>query len=177
MFRNWGLEAPCCRDSVMESSRIHVQLSRVRVPWKSTSLHWSLRWRVMSFRGCKYDYQYQCGARHSIGLFSATMTPLLRLSRDRRPVRIGRTIPLAVRHLPRAHSRSTRAMSSSSDANGGGPKQRQRAQPAVPRPSATVIVVNARNEILLVHRNPKSTSFANAHVSLSFVARIQECCN
>ncbi|KAI0807690.1 hypothetical protein C8Q74DRAFT_1188751 [Fomes fomentarius] len=55
-------------------------------------------------------------------------------------------------------------MSSSSDANGGGPKQRQRAQPAVPRPSATVVVVNARNEILLVHRNPKSTSFANAHV-------------
>ncbi|CDO73591.1 hypothetical protein BN946_scf185014.g61 [Trametes cinnabarina] len=36
--------------------------------------------------------------------------------------------------------------------------------PAVPRPSASVIVVNPRNEILLVHRNPKSKSFANAHV-------------
>ncbi|KAI0822824.1 hypothetical protein BC628DRAFT_1387825 [Trametes gibbosa] len=36
--------------------------------------------------------------------------------------------------------------------------------PAVPRPSASVIVVNSHNEILLVHRNPKSTSFANAHV-------------
>ncbi|KAI0780616.1 hypothetical protein BD413DRAFT_600179 [Trametes elegans] len=36
--------------------------------------------------------------------------------------------------------------------------------PAVPRPSASIIVVNSQNEILLVHRNPKSKSFANAHV-------------
>ncbi|RPD66451.1 hypothetical protein L226DRAFT_530548 [Lentinus tigrinus ALCF2SS1-7] len=41
---------------------------------------------------------------------------------------------------------------------------RDKPTPAVPRPSATVIVVNSRNEILLVHRNPKSKSFANAHV-------------
>ncbi|KAI0362460.1 hypothetical protein OH77DRAFT_1515702 [Trametes cingulata] len=39
-----------------------------------------------------------------------------------------------------------------------------RAAPAIPRPSASVIVVNPQNEILLVHRNPKSKSFANAHV-------------
>ncbi|KAI0372977.1 hypothetical protein BV20DRAFT_938809 [Pilatotrama ljubarskyi] len=39
-----------------------------------------------------------------------------------------------------------------------------RAAPAIPRPSASVIVVNSQNEILLVHRNPKSKSFANAHV-------------
>ncbi|KAI0333560.1 hypothetical protein GY45DRAFT_1319527 [Cubamyces sp. BRFM 1775] len=39
-----------------------------------------------------------------------------------------------------------------------------RPAPAVPRPSASVIVVNSKNEILLVHRNPKSKSFANAHV-------------
>ncbi|KAI0748573.1 NUDIX domain-containing protein [Daedaleopsis nitida] len=43
-------------------------------------------------------------------------------------------------------------------------ESKQRAAPAIPRPSATVIVVNSRNEILLVHRNPKSTSFAGAHV-------------
>lgn len=39
-----------------------------------------------------------------------------------------------------------------------------RPTPAIPRPSASVIVVNSQNEILLVHRNPKSNSFANAHV-------------
>ncbi|KAH9950199.1 NUDIX hydrolase domain-like protein [Amylocystis lapponica] len=38
------------------------------------------------------------------------------------------------------------------------------ATPAIPRPAASVIVVNAKNEVLLVHRNPKSTSFAGAHV-------------
>lgn len=36
--------------------------------------------------------------------------------------------------------------------------------PAVPRPSASLIVVNARNEILFVHRNPKSSAFAGMHV-------------
>ncbi|KAI0672900.1 hypothetical protein C8Q78DRAFT_686786 [Trametes maxima] len=39
-----------------------------------------------------------------------------------------------------------------------------RSPPAIPRPSASIIVVNSENEILLVHRNPKSKSFANAHV-------------
>ncbi|KZT09784.1 uncharacterized protein LAESUDRAFT_520859 [Laetiporus sulphureus 93-53] len=33
-----------------------------------------------------------------------------------------------------------------------------------PRPSASVIVVNHLNEILLVHRNPKSQSFGGVHV-------------
>jgi hypothetical protein len=37
-------------------------------------------------------------------------------------------------------------------------------KPSVPRPSASLIVVNARNEILLVHRNPKSSAFAGMHV-------------
>ncbi|KAI0076438.1 hypothetical protein K474DRAFT_1755942 [Panus rudis PR-1116 ss-1] len=36
-------------------------------------------------------------------------------------------------------------------------------QPATPRPSASLIVVNPRNEVLLVHRNAKG-SFAKAHV-------------
>jgi len=36
--------------------------------------------------------------------------------------------------------------------------------PSVPRPSASLIVVNDNNEILLVQRNPKSRSFAGAHV-------------
>lgn len=33
-----------------------------------------------------------------------------------------------------------------------------------PRPSASLVVVNERNEILLVHRNPKASSFGGMHV-------------
>ncbi|KAF9527032.1 NUDIX hydrolase domain-like protein [Crepidotus variabilis] len=33
-----------------------------------------------------------------------------------------------------------------------------------PRPSASVIIVNERNEILLVHRNPRATAFGGMHV-------------
>ena len=43
------------------------------------------------------------------------------------------------------------------------------ATPAVPRPSASLILVNARNEILLVHRNPRSSTFAGMHVSETYV--------
>ena len=35
----------------------------------------------------------------------------------------------------------------------------------VPRPSASLVVVNERNEILLVHRNPKASAFGGFHVS------------
>lgn len=35
----------------------------------------------------------------------------------------------------------------------------------VPRPSASLILVNAKNEVLMVQRNPDSRSFAGAHVS------------
>jgi len=31
--------------------------------------------------------------------------------------------------------------------------------PATPRPSASLIIINERNEILLVRRNPKATAF------------------
>ncbi|KAI0064738.1 hypothetical protein BV25DRAFT_1800545 [Artomyces pyxidatus] len=37
-------------------------------------------------------------------------------------------------------------------------------KPTVPRPSASLIVVNAYNEILLVHRNPHAHSFGGMHV-------------
>ncbi|KAI9446313.1 NUDIX hydrolase domain-like protein [Lactarius indigo] len=33
-----------------------------------------------------------------------------------------------------------------------------------PRPSASLVVLNDRNEVLLVHRNPKATAFAGMHV-------------
>ncbi|KAL1709634.1 NUDIX hydrolase domain-like protein [Schizophyllum commune] len=36
--------------------------------------------------------------------------------------------------------------------------------PAEPRPSASIAVINARNEVLLVQRNPKTRSFAGVHV-------------
>lgn len=42
--------------------------------------------------------------------------------------------------------------------------------PAVPRPSASLVVVNPRNEILVVHRNPKSSAFAGMHVSNTYCA-------
>lgn len=38
------------------------------------------------------------------------------------------------------------------------------ASPADPRPSASIAIVNARNEVLLVQRNPKTRSFAGVHV-------------
>ena len=59
------------------------------------------------------------------------------------------------RHLGPVVARMT---SASSATNGAGP--------SVPRPSASLIVINDRNEILLVQRNPKSRSFAGAHVCL-----------
>ncbi|KAL1744359.1 hypothetical protein HDZ31DRAFT_38888 [Schizophyllum fasciatum] len=37
-------------------------------------------------------------------------------------------------------------------------------EPAIPRPSASIAIVNARNEVLLVQRNPKTRSFAGVHV-------------
>lgn len=38
-------------------------------------------------------------------------------------------------------------------------------QPAEPRPSASVVVVNERNEILLVQRNPQARHFGGVTVS------------
>ena len=35
----------------------------------------------------------------------------------------------------------------------------------VPRPSASLIIVNPQNEVLLVQRNPRAGSFAGAYVS------------
>ncbi|KAJ5095691.1 hypothetical protein NUU61_005047 [Penicillium alfredii] len=40
----------------------------------------------------------------------------------------------------------------------------QKKQPAVPRPSSSVILVSPQNEILLLHRVQTSSSFASAHV-------------
>jgi hypothetical protein len=36
--------------------------------------------------------------------------------------------------------------------------------PPTPRPSASLVIVNERNEILLVRRNPKATAFGGMHV-------------
>ena len=35
-----------------------------------------------------------------------------------------------------------------------------------PRSSASLIIVNQRNEVLLVHRNPEARSFGGAHVPI-----------
>jgi len=39
-----------------------------------------------------------------------------------------------------------------------------RSEPQIPRPSASLIIVNARNEVLLVHRNPQARHFGGVHV-------------
>ncbi|KAG5647318.1 hypothetical protein DXG03_000856 [Asterophora parasitica] len=39
-----------------------------------------------------------------------------------------------------------------------------KAQGQVPRPSASVVIVNSRNEVLLVHRNPQARHFGGVHV-------------
>ncbi|RDB21194.1 putative nudix hydrolase 7 [Hypsizygus marmoreus] len=38
------------------------------------------------------------------------------------------------------------------------------AEAQIPRPSASLVIVNARNEILLVHRNPQARHFGGVHV-------------
>ncbi|KAH6899478.1 NUDIX domain-containing protein [Coprinopsis sp. MPI-PUGE-AT-0042] len=39
-----------------------------------------------------------------------------------------------------------------------------KAVPPIPRPSASLVIVNHRNEVLLVQRNPKATAFGGFHV-------------
>jgi hypothetical protein len=38
-----------------------------------------------------------------------------------------------------------------------------------PRPSASLVIVNKWNEILLVHRNPQARSFGGVHVRCMYV--------
>ena len=52
-------------------------------------------------------------------------------------------------------------MSTSTTTTSGAPQQ-----VPVPRPSASLVIVNQRNEILLVERNPKSSAFAGMHVRI-----------
>lgn len=106
----------------------------------------------------------ECGVRGKaaqLWTLSASMTPLLRLGYTRGPVartqRTSLATTRAVCSQLRRRFQSIRTMSTAK-------ASADRPAPAVPRPSATVIVLNSRNEILLVQRNPKSKSFANAHV-------------
>lgn len=43
----------------------------------------------------------------------------------------------------------------------------ENSSPPTPRPSASLVLVNERNEILLVRRNPKAVAFGGMHVRLS----------
>ena len=43
---------------------------------------------------------------------------------------------------------------------------------AIPRPSASLVVVNKHNEILLIHRNPQASSFGGFHVSSYWYAQV-----
>ncbi|KIJ69165.1 hypothetical protein HYDPIDRAFT_36251 [Hydnomerulius pinastri MD-312] len=44
------------------------------------------------------------------------------------------------------------------------PQPASKPPPAEPRPSASLVIVNNRNEVLLVQRNPQARSFAGTHV-------------
>ncbi|KAI8989741.1 hypothetical protein BD414DRAFT_315506 [Trametes punicea] len=88
--------------------------------------------------------------------FATRQHQAFKLAQKSRPRAIRRYISL-LRAVTPAFRRFTHDMPSSE-------KSAARSAPAIPRPSASVIVVNSQNEILLVHRNPKSKSFANAHV-------------
>ena len=72
-----------------------------------------------------------------------------------------RRVSLQSKRLNPTPARMVTASSSSSVSGGT-------VVPSVPRPSASLIVVNDKNEVLLVQRNSKSRSFAGAHVRLSF---------
>lgn len=60
----------------------------------------------------------------------------------------------------RQHAMSTSASSTNAGASAATP----RPPPPVPRPSASLVIVNHRNEILLVQRNPKASAFGGMHV-------------
>ncbi|KAJ7256475.1 NUDIX hydrolase domain-like protein [Mycena haematopus] len=42
--------------------------------------------------------------------------------------------------------------------------QASKVPPATPRPSASLVIINSRNEVLFVHRNPEARSFGGVHV-------------
>ena len=42
----------------------------------------------------------------------------------------------------------------------------------IPQPSASLVVVNKRNEVLLVHRNPQARSYGGVHVGFSYCAQL-----
>lgn len=46
------------------------------------------------------------------------------------------------------------------------------AAPPTPRPSASLVIINEQNEILLVRRNPKATAFGGMHVRIYSVLRV-----
>ena len=46
----------------------------------------------------------------------------------------------------------------------GSSSQAASSTPPTPRPSASLIIINERNEILLVRRNPEATIFGGMHV-------------
>ena len=84
-----------------------------------------------------------------------------------------RLVPVRLLHFPTVHRRHStlfdltfpsrqhlRTMSST-----------RGIEASLPRPSASLIVVNDKNEILLVQRNPKATSFSGMHVRHSYLNR------
>jgi 8-oxo-dGTP pyrophosphatase MutT (NUDIX family) len=70
--------------------------------------------------------------------------------------------PRSTRHPTNSLAMAPPSRSSSSSSPGNPPSAHR--EVAVPRPSSSVIVVSDSNEVLLLQRVAKSTSFASAHV-------------
>ncbi|KAJ7284060.1 NUDIX hydrolase domain-like protein [Mycena rebaudengoi] len=73
------------------------------------------------------------------------------------PSRALHLIPYAIRPTPLRSRPLLSAMASSSSKPGERVAQ-------TPRPSASLVIINRRNEVLLVHRNPEARSFGGVHV-------------
>lgn len=73
--------------------------------------------------------------------------------------RLCRQIHLSSRRFSAVTGTSTFDMSSGSRTS-----KKEGQTPSIPRPSSSLIVINDKNEVLMVQRNPDSRSFAGAHV-------------
>ncbi|KAM6496769.1 NUDIX domain containing protein [Amanita muscaria] len=75
-----------------------------------------------------------------------------------RPLLIASTLPVRSHHIPARLSTTSRRFTTGSNSTPEMPEY------VSPRPSASLIVVNERNEVLMVQRNPAARSFGGAHV-------------
>jgi hypothetical protein len=125
-------------------------------------LNWIVCWKIVNLQVIMYTILYTC-----------LIYPTKQLKRWPTPAKAMQVIRCTSTSLGRILKFSTfysyfrppqRSMSFSS--TGSSPSQLASSTPSTPRPSASLVIVNERNEILLVRRNPKATAFGGMHVRL-----------